>query len=77
MYEQQWLQIRRAAHADAVCLLVAHGQPPYSARTSRSNVARALEHLLGLGVLEKKTRGVYTLTEPLFGRWMQERLSGA
>ncbi len=76
IYEQQWLEVRRVAHADAVCLAVSEQKPPYSLDVPRSSVGKALNHLLDLGLIEKRSvRGDYVLVEPMFGRWLRERFS--
>ncbi|MDQ0190244.1 AAA family ATPase [Alicyclobacillus cycloheptanicus] len=74
IFEHQWLDVRKVKHADIVCLAICEQMPPYAVSASRSSVARALSHLLDLGIVEKRSaRGAYRMVEPMFERWLRAR----
>lgn len=52
---------------------VMSGEPPYGAGLPRAGVARSLQKLVNLGVLDRTGRGRYRRVEPLFGAWLERR----
>jgi len=76
VFDQQLREIRRVSHADEVCMRVIEHLPPYGAPYARSVISKALSHLMDSGILFKlASRGSYTVTEPMFARWMREKRS--
>ncbi len=72
-YAALWGDVRGVAHAARVLTRVMSGEPPYGAGLPRAGVARSLQKLVDLGVLDRTGRGRYRLVEPLFGAWLERR----
>jgi len=74
VYDGQWQELHRFKHADAVLMALVEGKRPYSLSIGRSNVTKAIDDLLRLSVIERKSRGEYALVEPMFGEWLRRKL---